>query len=243
MKKILITFCALSAISTTQAQEYVSHKAKAKHEIKIGINSGLMAFKGSTTNNYTSLWQDINQPDFWKNSPYGNKGAIIIGGSINYKRIGAKNWIFTIDAGYEFLRNKVSIDSIFNTQTGNTTAANGTSKMNFNFLNFSPMLGYRIKLPIASIDLQAGADFAYLLSAEERRDVKDAFGNIYQGITKNTPLTMDIRPRVQLNLNFSRTSWYIGYSEGIMNYLNDATNSEDKAVTSLIRAGVQLSLF
>ena len=38
-------------------------------------------------------------------------------------------------------------------------------------------------------------------------------------------------------------SWYIGYSEGIMNYLNDATNSDDKAVTSLIRAGVQLSLF
>lgn len=244
MKLLFSTLIGLAIISPSYGQETVgTHRKHAKHEVKIGINSGLMAFKGSNTNNHTTLWKDINQQDFWKNSPYGDQGAIILGASLNYKRISSNNWIFTLDAGYEFLRNKVVIDSIIDAQSGQRSAASGHSKMSFNFLNFNPMLGYRINLPIISIDLQAGVDFAYLLSAEEKRDVRDAFGNIYQGITHNKPISMDVRPRAQINVNFPRTSWYIGYSEGVMNYLNDARQEEQKAISSMLRAGVQLSLF
>lgn len=244
MKLLFSILIGLAIISPSYGQETVgTHRKHAKHEVKIGINSGLMAFKGSNTNNYTTLWKDFNQQDFWKNSPYGDQGAIILGASLNYKRISSNNWIFTLDAGYEFLRNKVVIDSIVDAQSGQRSAASGHSKMSFNFLNFNPMLGYRINLPIISIDLQAGVDFAYLLSAEEKRDVRDAFGNIYQGITHNKPISMDVRPRAQINVNFPRTSWYIGYSEGVMNYLNDARQEEQKARSSMLRAGVQLSLF
>ncbi len=93
------------------------------------------------------------------------------------------------------------------------------------------------------MDLSFGLDIAYLLRAEEKTKVTDAFGRMYRTIRDHESIEVDIRPRAQLAVNFGNKSAYIGYSEGIMNYFNKASNQSSGTFGSMVRVGLSVKLF
>lgn len=236
MKKIILFLSFTFLITTVQGQT---------NELGISFNSGLFSFAGKSAGNSGS----INHIDLsgrnYTNNPYGTGSAVCYGVSLYIKRITVCNFIFGLEAGYDALRSKITIDRIdgFNGVSVYQLSANGNTFLNENFLNFFPSVGYRFEIGFIPFDLEGGFDFGYLMQGFERGKATDENGTRYTTRISRNDITFDFRPRIQFTITWNRIGVYAGYSYGLINYMmNYKSDSQNQVNARLIRFGINFRI-
>lgn len=217
----------------------LSHLYGQKTELRVSLNSGLFSFVGKSAaeNSQINLYDQSNTG--YTNDPYGSKNGFCYGVSLNLKRVTKSNVIYGIDFGYETLRSKVSIQSVYSTFQ---KKAAGQTFLNINSLNLNPSVGYRFNLDKLDIDLVGGFDIGYLLNTKEIGDASDEDGIEYSTSLDRNRIKYDFRPRIQISTDYKKFGLYLGYSIGLSNYLGGYIGGVNEAYSRMIRFGITYKL-
>ena len=228
MKKILLVSSLLFCFASAYSQST---------EVNVNLNSGLFSFTGESATS-TSWINSISEEDGYTNTPYGSRGGLSYGVSASLTQVYKSNLIIGADLGYEMLRSRVKITRVSASTEGNMPlAADGRTYLNNSFINLFPKIGYRLSLAKISIDLSAGMDIAYCLSAQEK-GYAEAGTREYNTARDRKTINTDIRPRVQANVSTGKYGAYVGYSRGIRNYKSDFVGGTNEAYSRLVRFGL-----
>ena len=205
-------------------------------EIRGEINSGFYSYRGASANSISR----INDAKY-TNGPYGKKGAISYGASVNLKRVTRANFFFGGDIGYAMLRSKVNLD--FDDALGGDIlwSFQGRTFLNNGYINVYPFIGQRISIGTQTVDISIGSDIGFLVSSKEKAKATATQGGITlkTDVKRDKLLTADIRPRVQLSTDFDKIGIYIGYSYGMSNYYKNMIGMKDNKVYSrMVRLGL-----
>ncbi len=207
-------------------------------EFNLKFNSGLFSFSGKSATGISFI--NVGKFHNFTNNPYGSKGGLSFGFSVNLSRITKKHHIFAIDLGYEVLRSRTDITEIFlnNESSSQKLKADGKTYLNNGFINLYLSTGHRFTLSKFNFDLTGGLDFAYHLSSIEKGKASTETTEYTTKIERHT-IGMEFRPRLQLEIFKKRTGIYIGYSKGLKNYLADMTCGTHISYGNIFRFGIK----
>lgn len=212
MKKSLLTTLSLLFILSVYGQ---------KNEYKISLNSGLFSFGGQYP--VKSTYINLNASPYssgYTNNPYGTKNGICIGLSGNFKHLTKSNFITGIDFGFETLKSKVLIDQVYDSWNSlNYENATGKTYLNYHFMNLFPYIGHRLNYKEVTVDVIAGIDVGYIISADEKGEAVSESGVKYTTAVDRKTQSFDLRPRVQVSVDYNKFGVYVGYSYGFVNYI------------------------
>ena len=235
MKKLLLLLVFFLVFSNSFAQ---------KTELRIALNSGLFSFTGESAQSNTSINYSDQNNSGYTNNPYGSKSELSYGLSGNVRRVTKKYFILGLDLGYERLSGKITINKI-NGFTGNSTYqydASGKTHLNFHVINLNPYLGHRFNFKQISLDATGGFDVGYILSAIEKGSAKDMNGREYTTSIDRKTINLDVRPRVQLAINYQKAGIYAGYSYGFINYKREYVGGTNECRSRMLRFGITYQL-
>jgi hypothetical protein len=207
-------------------------------ELHANLNSGLYSFHGGGT----TAVSRINFATY-TNNPYGTRGGLSYGLSFDLKKTTRSKFIYGADLGYEMLRSKVKLD--YSDVIGDIASSfAGRTYLNTSFINLFPFLGTRFNSQRRPIDLVAGLDIGYILSANEDGDAKSTDNAQFHIETSGDRKTLntDFRPRIQLSTSFDRIGCYIGYSYGLKSYKGGMIGSSPEAYARMLRFGLSYRL-
>ena len=207
-------------------------------EIRASLNSGFYSYRGSGA---TSVSR-INFVSY-TNNPYGSKGGLSYGLSLNLRKVTKNNFVFGADLGYEMLRSKVRLD--YSDVIGDIASQfDGKTYLNTSFINLFPFLGGRFNVNKQAFDLVGGLDIAHVLSAKEKGDAKSIDNAQFhiQTSRDRKNIKMDLRPRIQLSTDFGKMGFYAGYAHGVRNYRAKQDGGNSDAYSLLWRVGVTYRL-
>src|SRR5690606_27130086 len=113
---------------------------------------------------------NLDKKDGYTNNPYGSKFGFSYGLSANVTRITKSNLRLGIDLGYEVLRSRIDINSVWqhSDNINETVPANGNSNQNSSFINLFPSIGYQFFASSVKLFFDGGFDFGYCLKTEEK---------------------------------------------------------------------------
>ncbi|MEI6586484.1 MAG: hypothetical protein WCL56_10370 [Sediminibacterium sp.] len=211
-----------------------------KAEFKLAFNSGLFSFYGQSAEKYSQINLSNQSNAGYTNNPYGSMLGICYGLSGNFKKITKNNLNFGLDLGFETLRSKVNITAI-NGNTGNSIfyyTASGQTFLNYDFINLFPYIGHRYKIRKLSLDVVGGFDIAYCIKVTEKGDAIATNGIKYTTSVNRKTLSTDIRPRIQLAVDYYKAGIFLGYSYGLANYKTGYTGGKNECYSRLIRFGL-----
>lgn len=215
-----------------------------KTELRIALNSGLFSFSGESAQSNTFINYSDQNNSGYTNNPFGSKNGLSYGLSGNVRRVTKRNFIIGFDLGYERLSSKILIKEVAGF-TGNTTYqynASGQTYLNYNFINLNPYLGHRFNLKQISIDATGGFELGYCLSANEKGSAKDANGKEYRTSIERKTIDLDVRPRIQLAVNYQKAGIYAGYSYGFSNYKREYVGGINECRARMVRFGITYQL-
>lgn len=237
MKNLLILFIITLSLN---------HSFGQKNEISVSLNSGLFSFRGASAQSVSMINYDDRSNNGYTNNPWGSQDGLCYGLSVGAKRITKKNIIVGLDIGYENLRSKISIDKIggYNGVSTYQYAATGQTYLNNIFINLYPSLGYRIHLKKLNFDLSGGIEVALSTSSYDKGSATAENGTTYSILRERAgEIDCDIRQRIQLSSSFDRIGIYLGYSNGMSNYLSGYIGgSTNEGFSRLIRFGMTYKL-
>jgi len=221
---------------------YVLKVNAQKIELSVSANSGLFSFGGNSAKSSTFInASDVASQSGYTNNPYGTKNGLGYGLSVNAKNVMAKHLLLGLDVGYEAMNSKIDITGINSFGAGGSSnlPATGVTKLNTQFLNLHPNIGFRFGETITTFDLTAGIDFGIILKSEEKGEAITATGFTVNTNRDRKNLKTDIRPRLQLAANYQKFGIYAGYSYGLSNYMESITGGGTWEVSSkVVRFGL-----
>ena len=230
IKRFLLTTCSAAIVPFLAFSQ--------THELRVGITSGISNFTGSGSVG-KSVLNGSSQQEYYTNNPYGKKYGINLGGAVNYRYVFATNVILGAEAAFERLQTKVDLE-------GNEFAngSRGLTKLNQQFLNFNPFVGYRVFFEPMSMDMQLGVDLAKTLSMKENGSIEDKQGNKTEfDRDRGKIIELDIRPRLQFNVNYDRYTVFASYSWGLKDYQSGLIGGDfGPARLNVFRLGLQYQL-
>src|SRR5690606_25964834 len=74
-------------------------------EIRASLNTGFYSYRGDGAESVSRI-----NGTTYTNNPYGSKGGLSYGLSLNARKVTKSNFIFGADLGYEMLRSKVKLE-------------------------------------------------------------------------------------------------------------------------------------
>jgi len=227
MKRFLLIACIASTVPFAAFSQ--------SHELRVGITSGVSNFTGSGSTAKSNL-NGSNQQDYYTNSPYGKKYGINLGGAVNYRYVFANNFLLGVEGAFERLQTKVDLEG-----SEFANGSRGLTKLNQQFLNFNPFVGYRVYFEPMTMDMQFGVDVAKTLSIKENGSIEDKSGNKTSFThDRGKAIDVDIRPRLQFNVNYDRYTIFAGYSWGLKDYLDGLIGANPgPARLNVFRLGLQ----
>lgn len=207
-------------------------------EFSIRPTSGLFSFGGSSavSSSFINISDVLGIPTYI-NNPYGRNSGFSYGLALQEQRISKSDFIFGIQASYESLSSKVNIDHAYGEL--NWTLAGGEGRLTYQFLNFQPFFGKRIKiLNGITTDMTMGIDMGICMNSKENGSVStnqgDKFTFSFQPSKQNT----DLRPRLELTDYYKKIGLTIGYSYGLTNYASRMDGANMKVYSRMIRLGL-----
>ena len=234
MKKTLLIVLSSFILTTIFAQ---------KTEVKLSLNFGLMSFSGPSAENTSQ----INYSQFaglstlgYTNNPYGTKAGIGYGISADVTRKTKKGFLFGADLGYEVLRSLITIDGINGGNDKGTfqLKATGQTFLNYHFINLFPHIGQRFSVKDFDIDISGGLDINYCLKTLESGQATDDNGLAYTTSRDRKTISIDPRPRIQLNVKRAKIGIYVGYSHGVVNVKRGFVGGVNECVSRVTRLGL-----
>ena len=234
MKRILITLISIILLMQINAQQT---------EYSVKLNSGLFSFSGQSAQNTAFIVYNTTNDNAYTGNPYGSLGGLSYGMSGTVNRITKNNIIFGIDLGYEILKSKVNIDSIWISDRTNSQMieANGKTFLNNRFINLYPSIGYRFKSSNLTFDISGGIDIGYNLGSTEKGNASSGT-NTYKTNRDRTNIKSDFRPRLEFGISKNKLGLYIAYSKGIKNYLSGMLCGSADAYGNVFRFGIKYKI-
>lgn len=213
-----------------------------RSEWHLSLNSGLFSFGGASAQSTTSIFYTQSTNNGYTNNPYGSAGALSYGASLRYQRITARRVIFGLDAGHEVLQSQIAINQMYVLPTLYSSSfmsfeATGTTHLRYRFINVFPYAGYRLGASRLGVDLRAGLDLAHCLDAHEKGNAT-ANGTHYRTSVDRTTIRTDVRPRIQVSVQYARVGLYVGYSQGLVNYLSGYVGGINQSYGRVVRFGL-----
>jgi hypothetical protein len=224
--KLLFAFFSLSSLALTSNAQQL--------EVRASLNSGFYSYSGSGAESVSRI------NDFaYTNNPYGSKGGLSYGLSLNIRKVIKSNFIFGADLGYEMLRSKIKLE-YFDVIGDIASDFEGRTYLNTSIINLFPYVGGRFRVSQQPFDLVGGLDVGKVLSSKENGDAKSIDNSQFhiQTSVDRKGLKTDLRPRIQLSTDFERTGVYIGYSHGIRNYKAGLQGMTVDAYSRMFRVGL-----
>lgn len=208
-------------------------------ELSARLNTGFFYFSGESVNSTTLIWYDLSKEVVKPIKPFGDQHTPSFGLSVNLNRVTKSRFRFGIDAGFEVLRSKTSVNEVALTDGINSTfeAAQGRIITNYSFLNFNPHIGYRLKIKSFNVDFDLGIEIAYGLSSVDRGKVNTNARTLNFEWGRKTIKT-DYRERYQLTISKNKIGAYIGISGGVENYHPRVIGGPYGALSRMIRFGL-----
>lgn len=236
MKKLIVFTFSLLIYSYSYCQ---------KTELRVSLDSGLSSFTGESTGSSSSINVYNNADSGYTNNPYGSKNVLSYGVSVNLKRVTKANLIYGIGLGYENIGSKTSITSasVYDGENSYSVPASGKTIMSSNTINANPFIGYRFNASKLPIDLVAGFDFASILNTKECGDATDENGNNYTTSVDRKTISTDFRPRIQVSTDYKKFGIYLGYSFGLLNYMDGYVGGTNNAYSKIFRFGITYQVF
>jgi hypothetical protein len=227
MKKsiiLLLFFCTVSIFGQ-------------KNEFQISLDSGLFSYTGVSATDYSSLNVFSENNTAKTNNPFGSKNGLCFGGSFNVKRVAKGNMIYGIGLGYQFLKSKVCIESVFDNTIALPTKVSGQTYLINTCFNVYPSIGKRVVVKKIPIDLVGGLNFDFILNTKEKGNAKDSQGIEYSSNRSFNTIKFDFGPRIQLSTEYKKTGLYLGYSVGLLNYMSGYVGGENQVYSKMLRFG------
>ena len=222
MKKIALTLSLLFILTNLFAQ---------KIELSVQASPGLFHYSGKSTTATSFILQGPNDQSSYTNNPYGSKNGFSYGGSLQAQLVSKGGFIIGLQAGYDVLRSKVAINSVYPNYIELASAnsfitdvapfpAKGASYLKNQLINVSPYIGYRITGKKISVDLMPGIDIGFSTSAYDKGSATTTTGTptTYKTNREITNVPTDVRIKFGAALNYSRYSLVASYAHGITNY-------------------------
>jgi hypothetical protein len=224
--KLLFAFLIASSLSTTSRAQQL--------EVRASLNSGFYSYRGNGAESVSRI-DDVA----YTNNPYGSKGGLSYGLSLNIRQVMKSNFIFGADLGYEMLRSKVKLE-YFDVIGDIASDFEGRTYLNTSFINLFPYVGGRFTVSQQPFDIVGGLDVGKVLSSKENGDAKSIDNSQFhiQTSVDRKRLKTDFRPRIQLSTDFERTGVYVGYSHGIRNYKAGLQGITVDAYSRMLRVGL-----
>jgi hypothetical protein len=231
MRKTLLFLSGLFSLSTILAQ---------KTEFGLSLNSGLFSYAGRSATSTSAINSTANFPNY-TNNPYGSRVGWCDGLSTELKRVTRRHLLPGLSLGYEALRSRLSITSInlFNGVDAYSLVAHGHTILTSQFINLFPSFGYRFTPGKLTLDLTGGLDLGYCFSAAESGKADAGNGATYSSSRDRKTISLDVRHRLQVAVGFHKTAVYVGYSEGLMNYMAGYIGGNNAAYSRILRFGLQ----
>lgn len=212
-------------------------------EYKIQVNTGLFKFSGESAEKTESINYNLDKEDGYTNNPYGRKYGISYGVSANMTNITKSNIRLGIDLGYEILRSRIDINTVWQHSSiiNETVSAKGKTNLNSSFLNLFPSIGYLFSNSFYHLYFDGGIDFGYCLNTEEKGYAKSESREYETNRVRKT-INLDIRPRIQMGIQNNKIGAYVGYSKGLINYKSGFTGGKNEIYSEMIRFGLTYKL-
>jgi hypothetical protein len=227
MKRFLLLACIACTVPFAAFSQ--------SHELRLGVTSGVSNFTGSGSIAKSTI-NGSGQQDYYTNNPYGKKYGINLGGAVNYRYVFANNFLLGVEGAFERLQTKVDLEG-----SEFVNGSRGLTKLNQQFLNFNPFLGYRVTFEPMTMDMQFGVDVAKTLSIKEDGSIEDKNGDKTSFThDRGKVIDLDIRPRLQFNVNYERYTVFAGYSWGLKDYHDGVDGANlGPARLNVFRLGLQ----
>ncbi len=222
-----------------------------KIEIVVQANSGLFHYAGTSSTGTSAFNSSGGNPaQYYTNNPYGAKNGFSYGFGIQAQRVSKSGFIAGLQAGYDLLRSKVTIDRIiplvyfYNTllpfdYVPYPTPVQGQTFLTDQSINVSPYLGYRLKIKKIKIDLLPGIDLAFNINSYDKGKATGNDGTIYQTNLKLSNAPTDIRLKFRIAAAYKKLGITAGYAHGLTNLDKNTTGDGSyNAHSELIRFGV-----
>lgn len=179
----------------------------------------------------------------YTNNPYGSRGGLSYGMSLDARKTTKGKFVFGADLGYEMLRSKVKLDyselelDVFFEYEGKTI-------LNTSFVNLYPYLGSRLNFAGQALDIVGGLDIGYVLNSREKGEAKskDQAQSKVETSRDRKNIKTDLRPRIQLSTDFDKIGLYVGYSLGLKNYRPLMTGINANTYSRMLRFGLSYRL-
>lgn len=207
-------------------------------EVRASLNSGFFSYRGSGA---TAISR-INGTSY-TNNPYGTKGGLSYGLSLDVRKVSKSKFVFGADLGYEMLRSKVKLQ--YSDVIGDIASDfEGQTYLNTSFINLFPYLGRRFELKSQGFELVAGLDVAHVLIAKEKGHARSIPTDVFdiETSTDRKNVTVDLRPRIQLSTDFNQIGAYVGYSYGLKNYTANYIGTNKETYSQMWRIGLTYRL-
>jgi len=207
-------------------------------EIRASLNSGFYSYRGDGAESISRI-----NGTTYTNNPYGSKGGLSFGLSLNARKVTKSNFIFGADLGYEMLRSKVKLE-YFDVIGDIASDFEGRTYLNTSFINLFPYFGGRFNINEQAFDLLGGLDIGYVLSSREKGDAKSIDNAQFHIETSRDRknINTDFRPRIQLSTDFNKIGLYVGYSHGLRNYKANFIGGDSSAYSRMWRVGLTYRL-
>ncbi|UIR57405.1 hypothetical protein LZQ00_06200 [Sphingobacterium sp. SRCM116780] len=209
------------------------------HELRLGITSGFSNFTGDGSVAKSTL-NGTDAESYYTNNPFGEKRGVNLGGAINYRYIFSSNFLLGLEGAFERLQTKVDLEG-----DGFLNDNRGLTKLNQQFLNVNPFFGYRFSFEPMTMDVQLGMDIAKTLSIREKGSVETNQGKQtdFEYNRGSDLMKLDLRPRLQFNVNYDRYTVFAGYAWGMKDYTSNMIGSPSTdARLRVFRFGLQYQL-
>lgn len=211
-----------------------------KNEFSVDIGTNFLYFTGASAESETFInYSEVSQSGY-TNNPYGSKTKFGLNLGANFKRITGYNLIFGAGIGYEMSKSNIKINQIWSSTSdhGYSIDADGSTKLEFNHLNIEPFIGYRIPFKEVSFDITGGLEYVNILSAKEKGKAKDEFGTAYTTSIDRKTIKNDLRPKIQISVNYSNYGFYAGYSFGLKNYKSGYIGGTNEVYSRTFKVGL-----
>lgn len=230
MKKYLFTFCILFCVYFVCGQ---------RTHFNISLNSGVFAFYGNSAESVSQInFNDLTSRGY-TNNPYGKRGGLCLGLSVQLKRVSKLRWVYGLDAGMESMTSRIHIDAIHGHKVSSTyeLEADGVSRLTSRYINFFPFIGSRVSDSGLVLDVIGGIDVASCLSTfEDGKALSE--GNVkFTTHEDRKTIGTDVRPRFQISIQYKQVGFYTGLSIGLVNYRSGFSGGVNECYSRVIRFG------
>ena len=212
-----------------------------KTEIRLNAYSGFFSFHGNGSN--STSWINFNpytSPSLFTSNPYGKKSHFSYSFELQGQRVTNNKNIYGVGLSFERLNSKIAIDTV--SENGflyREYSADGKTYLKNSFLTLNPYLGHRYTYRKINFDILAGFDLAFCLKSNEDGNATASNKSVYTTDNEIDKPLIDFRPRIQLNTQFKKVGFLVGYSLGLTNY---QIQNNPKAFTRFLRLGLSYQM-